>query len=26
MEMLALAKTLRETVAAWLKNNHPELI
>jgi hypothetical protein len=25
-EMLALAKTLRETVAAWLKNNHPELI
>ncbi|MFO7774148.1 MAG: hypothetical protein R6V59_09545 [Dehalococcoidia bacterium] len=25
-EMLALAKTLREMVAAWLKNNHPELI
>jgi len=25
-EMVALAKTLRETVAAWLKNNHPELI
>jgi uncharacterized protein (UPF0332 family) len=25
-EMIALAKTLRETVAAWLKNNHPELI
>jgi uncharacterized protein (UPF0332 family) len=25
-EMVALAKTLHETVAAWLKNNHPELI
>jgi len=25
-EMLALAKTLRETVTAWLKNNHPELV
>jgi len=25
-EMLALAKTLRETVTAWLRNNHPELI
>lgn len=25
-EMVALAKTLRETVAAWLKNNHPELV
>lgn len=25
-EMLALAKTLRETVATWLKRNHPELI
>ena len=25
-EMVALAKTLRETVADWLKNNHPELI
>ena len=25
-EMLALAKTLRETVIAWLKNNHPELV
>jgi len=25
-EMLALAKTLRETVTAWLKNCHPELI
>jgi len=25
-EMVALAKTLRETVADWLKNNHPQLI
>ncbi len=25
-EMLALAKSLRETVRAWLKKNHPELI
>ena len=25
-EMLALARTLRDTVTAWLKNNHPELI
>lgn len=25
-EMLTLAKTLRETVTAWLKNNHPELV
>jgi hypothetical protein len=25
-EMVALAKTLRETVVAWLKNNHPELV
>jgi hypothetical protein len=25
-EMLTLSKTLRETVTAWLKNNHPELI
>jgi hypothetical protein len=25
-EMVALAKTLRKTVATWLKNNHPELI
>jgi len=25
-EMLTLAKTLREAVTAWLKNNHPELI
>ncbi|MBI4304113.1 MAG: hypothetical protein HY665_07240 [Chloroflexi bacterium] len=24
-EMLALAKTLRETVATWFKNSHPEL-
>jgi len=24
-EMLTVAKTLRETVTAWLKNNHPEL-
>ena len=25
-EMLTLAKMLRETVTAWLKKNHPELI
>jgi len=25
-EMLTLAKTLREMVTEWLKNNHPELI
>ena len=25
-EMVALAKTLRYTVTAWLKNNHPDLI
>lgn len=25
-EMLALAKTLREMVTAWLKKNHPQLI
>ena len=25
-EMVALAKTLRETVVAWLKNNRPELV
>ena len=25
-EMLGLAKTLRETVTAWLRNNHPELV
>lgn len=25
-EMLALSKTLRETVTAWLKENHPQLI
>jgi len=25
-EMLALAKTLRETVTIWLKKYHPELI
>ena len=25
-EMLTLAKTLRETVTAWLKKNHPKLI
>jgi len=25
-EMVALARTLRDTVTAWLKNNHPELI
>ena len=25
-EMVALAKTLHETVVAWLKNNHPQLI
>ena len=25
-EMLSLAKTLQETVTAWLKNNHPELV
>ena len=24
-EMLALAEALRKTVAAWLKNRHPEL-
>jgi hypothetical protein len=25
-EMLTLAKTLRDTVTVWLKNNHPELV
>jgi len=25
-EMLALAKSLRETVTVWLKKNHPELV
>jgi hypothetical protein len=25
-EMLTLAKSLRETITAWLKKNHPELI
>jgi hypothetical protein len=25
-EMLSLAKTLRDTVTAWFKDNHPELI
>jgi len=26
LEMLALARTLRETVEAWLRANHPELM